>query len=855
MSTNDRAVAMANRLLGQIGVSVRVQHVRECVSSLFVALFEGLLRVRLPGIIRNTSDRATKINNIQVVVMAMETEVLAKHGSLAHIDPACVVDGYEDTLCNLLALFTDLADALESSTNNPQSLAPTDANTTPSAKNKRNQTVAFAESHNYLSKSSDEELSQFSFKSSATDFTSLLQQVLPAQTSFSAAPLSSASSPSRFSDDSLISKWKKNFVDSASVFDYSSDNFPVDSRNQVEKKASRNEETASKNRPEKSVKRGIAAVRDRNFLTVVDDVEHYILAESRKNQDKALNSGIKYAVDSLKNNSNKKIAESKEEDLSLLFSHTQSEEIDQSLSNLQNRANSKIHSNLNKLKNRPITPRSSVPTNVLKIEPSDTPHTRALKLRQQRLIQARKEAIARMNTASKFVRKSLNDVHRSSKHPTTTAPSLPQHAQKKQKSSTSTKTKPHMTQIRQTQQIRSGAFTRAASLTEALARSEGSRWWDGKEIFKLSAKNRDGNFDINNSNENADDATDESSVFSPPLDSYGEFGGAKDGPSGEFLSEQISFGNSDYWKEESSGSSPLKNSLLDSQGKNKISSESNRQRNIRGEKYSDENNSTAGYEIPMSVTEQNFVKFESIVKKELRIKKVPDELKTKTWNGQVRDHKRALNTRLHERRRHLHREMSTFGDLRPIQVLRKDIEQTFLQKQAFKEREAQRQAKIALADQKRRVVKMEQRLHNAEADVENILQKREIKEAELAEHLYDTYLSTQRQIVREVSRFDRDRRKAQQDAEKVKLESKETFARDQIRLLEEDLKRAKWEEELVSKAHAEEMRKLIREQKNSAREKIRIVKSKLLVDGNDFELQRTAAGNVLKNLKFGMKKI
>ncbi|KAJ3055024.1 hypothetical protein HDU99_007635 [Rhizoclosmatium hyalinum] len=128
-----------------------------------------------------------------------------------------------------------------------------------------------------------------------------------------------------------------------------------------------------------------------------------------------------------------------------------------------------------------------------------------------------------------------------------------------------------------------------------------------------------------------------------------------------------------------------------------------------------------------------------------------------------------------------------------------------------------------------------------------------MREAELARTLYDTYLSSQRELIRETSRFDRDKRKAQEEADRVKREAKEAFARDQIRLLEEELKRAKWEEEVVSKAHAEELRKLVREQKAVARENIAKIKTKLTVDENDFELQKAAAVNVMKKLKFKVR--
>ncbi|KAI9336284.1 hypothetical protein BDR26DRAFT_897048 [Obelidium mucronatum] len=268
--------------------------------------------------------------------------------------------------------------------------------------------------------------------------------------------------------------------------------------------------------------------------------------------------------------------------------------------------------------------------------------------------------------------------------------------------------------------------------------------------------------------------------------------------------------------------------------------------------FDDEENA---YQNPsnMTITERNFSLFEKMIKEELCVKEVPNAIKTKAWNNQVQDRKRALNSRLHQRKRNMHAEVLAFSDVRPIQALRKDVERTARTQQVKREREAQRQTKASLTNQNRRVIKMEQRLADAERDVESILQRRRMREKELSRQLYESYLSSQRSYIGELSRMDRDQRRAKMEAEKIKRESKESYVKDQIRLLEEELKEAKREEELIAKAHAEEMRKLIREQKSKAKDDIQRIKSKLTIDDNDFELQRAAAINAARNMRFGIQ--
>ncbi|KAJ3022474.1 UNVERIFIED_CONTAM: hypothetical protein HDU68_009135 [Siphonaria sp. JEL0065] len=842
----EAALSTANALLLRIGVGVRVSQLGECVSSLFVALFEGLVRVRLSGVRRNAIDRQDKINNVAVVLNAFEDKILGGRASLSHISPARVVDGNEDDLTNLLLLFGDLDSAIASSSSSASASATIEKGTkrsrpgTPTSPKKRKPVVAFSplkrvEQHQQPASSpTDSSLPATIY----ADISSTIEQK-PTKRLFPQTSPRRVSVTAQENKIPLYSASRKRPLDASK-------------KNQPQPTSSIPLRTRSRD--------DTYRYHDSNLIHVVDDVERYVLTQARRQVDSDLNSTMEHAA-RLGTEHRKRGAA-----LSSTFSQRTEKgysSLGSGFSNMTNKPKT-IRFHLNTTSSFSATPPASsrISSNALRILPTDTPHTRALKLRQQRLLAAKNEAVARAESTKSFVRQSLQA--------TSVLSSGAKTELRRQKESALKKPKKHLRTSRHLTMPK-----RAASLVESFESGETSerRWWEGKGLFRFTGTKDTRSEDVKEEDEeeesfyNEDDDSNLSDV-SPPIgfnendseivpqdDYYFEDDSDEEGPRvvdastlerRDSDSSSASLGSVKSYRSADIESFDLPSDIEGHQESFDLSDhyfyEEDQEKNSTGD--SDENDEE--HASPTSVTEQNFLSFEKLVKDELCIKKIPEAVKTTTWNGQLRDRRRALDSRLYQRKRNMHNEISTYSDIRPIQVLRKEVEQTAKAKRAKRERDAQRQAKALLTDQNRRVIRMEQRLSNAEREVE-------ITRIKLARHLYQTYLSSQRNLIRETSRYDRDQRRAQEEAERVKREAKEAYARDQIRLLEEELKNAKWEEAIVSKAHAEEMRKLLREQKEIAKDGIQKIKNKLVVDENDFELQRAAAANVMRKLRFGVR--
>ncbi|KAJ3327849.1 hypothetical protein HDU76_011009 [Blyttiomyces sp. JEL0837] len=255
---------------------------------------------------------------------------------------------------------------------------------------------------------------------------------------------------------------------------------------------------------------------------------------------------------------------------------------------------------------------------------------------------------------------------------------------------------------------------------------------------------------------------------------------------------------------------------------------------------------------PKTMAEDNFERFEERVESHLGIRKIPNAVKSRAWNGQIRDRMKALDSRLFERQVNTHKLVVDQGDIRPLKVLRKDMEKEINLKRKKADRTALHNATADLAEQRRRVNRMTARRQDAEKEVDSIFRRRMFREEQLAREAFTNYLSEQRSLVRDQSRFERDQQRAREKAEADRREAKERYQRDQIKLLEEKLAEAKREEEIVVKAQLQELRRLARERKDQAKSAVRRIKERLAVDENDFEMQRVAAEELRDSLRFGV---
>jgi hypothetical protein len=108
-----------NTLLSKIKIPISLLCLTECVPSLWIALFEGLLETRIPEVDRsfNLSDES-RIKNIQAVLDQLKQLFSI---DLEHIKPLDLISYDETAVCNLIDVFVEISESLND-WKNPSSL-------------------------------------------------------------------------------------------------------------------------------------------------------------------------------------------------------------------------------------------------------------------------------------------------------------------------------------------------------------------------------------------------------------------------------------------------------------------------------------------------------------------------------------------------------------------------------------------------------------------------------------------------------------------------------------------------------------------------------------------------------------
>ncbi|KAJ3217827.1 hypothetical protein HDU67_007244 [Dinochytrium kinnereticum] len=253
-------------------------------------------------------------------------------------------------------------------------------------------------------------------------------------------------------------------------------------------------------------------------------------------------------------------------------------------------------------------------------------------------------------------------------------------------------------------------------------------------------------------------------------------------------------------------------------------------------------------ELERSRALRNFRAWERAVKTELAVEEVPKGVEEKVWKENVRDWRRAVDYRLYERQVRKHKVVKELEeDDAKSRMMRA---KAAMQKSKPLPTRPESIVKSRVSNQRRRVIRMENRVKDAEKDVESVLRKRRMEEEKLVKDLYAEYLAKQREAIRHNSRLLRDELREKNAKERQKREARDHYEREQLRMLEEEMRAVEREEELVMKAQAEEMRKVLREQKHAARQNISLIKRKLEIDERDFDLRRITAARLKKDLGF-----
>uniref|UniRef100_A0A8C5CCV5 DUF5745 domain-containing protein n=1 Tax=Gadus morhua TaxID=8049 RepID=A0A8C5CCV5_GADMO len=103
-------VDVANDLLRKCGVNFRLTKLADCVGNVFLAFYENILGVKVPGVIADPKTPEDDIHNVQSVIDSLALDYLQI--SLSHITGENLVRGDKESIKNLLEIFDGLLEYL-----------------------------------------------------------------------------------------------------------------------------------------------------------------------------------------------------------------------------------------------------------------------------------------------------------------------------------------------------------------------------------------------------------------------------------------------------------------------------------------------------------------------------------------------------------------------------------------------------------------------------------------------------------------------------------------------------------------------------------------------------------------------
>ncbi|TPX54019.1 hypothetical protein PhCBS80983_g06076 [Powellomyces hirtus] len=226
----------------------------------------------------------------------------------------------------------------------------------------------------------------------------------------------------------------------------------------------------------------------------------------------------------------------------------------------------------------------------------------------------------------------------------------------------------------------------------------------------------------------------------------------------------------------------------------------------------------------------------------------------RNWTRQVETWTRALDDRLWGRKvRRQRDENEAEATLRPLKQLAKTVGYSLVQNRPPSSRPTLLATQSAHHAQRRRIIAANHRAAEAARIVQRHRTTLKHKDEQLVKHLYDTYTATQRRAIIDARAQTRAHAQLKHTQMKKTQDAKEHFYKTQLDLLKEQLEEAKREESLVLKAQSEEVRKLLRQQKEEAKSHVKKVREKLEVDVNDLVFRELDAWGVEENLAFGYR--
>ncbi|XP_065550177.1 centrosomal protein of 95 kDa isoform X3 [Lathamus discolor] len=110
-STEERDwVSVANDLLRSCHINQHIKHLSECGADVFVHLYESILREKVPDLIATPRSQEDDAHNVQAVIDSLALDYLQV--SLSHITGENIVRGEKESIRNLLEIFDGLLEYL-----------------------------------------------------------------------------------------------------------------------------------------------------------------------------------------------------------------------------------------------------------------------------------------------------------------------------------------------------------------------------------------------------------------------------------------------------------------------------------------------------------------------------------------------------------------------------------------------------------------------------------------------------------------------------------------------------------------------------------------------------------------------
>ncbi|NXK84779.1 CEP95 protein, partial [Amazona guildingii] len=103
-------VSVANDLLRSCHINQHIKHLSECGADVFVRLYESILREKVPDLIATPRSQEDDAHNVQAVIDSLALDYLQV--SLSHITGENIVKGEKESIRNLLEIFDGLLEYL-----------------------------------------------------------------------------------------------------------------------------------------------------------------------------------------------------------------------------------------------------------------------------------------------------------------------------------------------------------------------------------------------------------------------------------------------------------------------------------------------------------------------------------------------------------------------------------------------------------------------------------------------------------------------------------------------------------------------------------------------------------------------